>query len=59
MCGFNDDEEIIQRDMTPLAIKESENSVQTIICVMRGRFVSLFQFEPENDEISPLIDIVS
>ena len=38
MCEFNDYEEIIHRDMTPLAIKECEKNVQTIISVIRGRF---------------------
>ena len=37
MCGFNDCEEIIHRDMIPLAIKENEKNVQTIISVIRGR----------------------
>ena len=59
MCGFNDYKEIIHRDMIPLAIKESEKNVQTIISVIRGRFGNTFQFEPENDEISPLIYIAS
>ena len=59
MCGFNDYEEIIHHDMMPLAIKESENNVQTIISVIRGRFGRPFQFKPENDEISSLIDIAS
>ena len=45
--------------MIPLAIKEREKNVQTIISVIRGRFCNSFQFEPENDEISPLIDIAS
>ena len=59
MCGFNDYEEIIHRDMIPLAIKESENNIQAIISVIRGRFGSQFQFEPENDKFSLLIDIAS
>ena len=57
MCVFNDYEEIIHRDMIPLAIKESENSVQTIISRRKIRYP--LQSEPENDEISPLIDIAS
>ena len=59
MCRFNDYKEVIHRDMIPLAIKESEKSVQTIISVTRGRFGNPFQFEPENDETNPLIDIAS
>ena len=59
MCRFNDYKEIIHRDMIPLAIKESEKDVQTIISVIRGRFGNPFQFEPENDETSPLIYIAS
>ena len=59
MCGFNDYEEIIHCDMVPLAVKESEKNVQKIISVITGRFGNPFQFEPENDEISPLIDIAS
>ena len=59
MCGFYDYEEIIGRDMIPLAIKESEKNVQTIISVVRGRFNNPFQFEPENYETSPFIDIAS
>ena len=59
MCLFNDYEEVIHRDMIPLAIKESEKNVQSIISVIRGRFGNPFQFEPENDEISPLIGIAS
>ena len=34
MCGFNDYEEIIHHDMIPLAIKESEKDVQTIISIL-------------------------
>ena len=45
--------------MIPLAIKESEKNVETIISVIRGRFGNPFQFEPENDETSPLMDIAS
>ena len=59
MCGFNDYEEIIHRDMIPFAIKESEKNVQTITSVIRRRFGNPFQFEPANAEISPLIDIAS
>ena len=47
---FNDYEEIINRDMIHLAIKESEKNVQTIISVTGGRFGNPFQFEPENEE---------
>ena len=59
MCGFNAYEEIINCDMIPLAIKESEKNVPTIISVIRRRFSNPFQFEPENDDTSPLIDIAS
>ena len=59
MCGFNNYEEIIHREMIPLAIEESEKNVQTILPVTRGRFGNPFQFEPENDETSLLIDIAS
>ena len=59
MRGFNDYEEIIHHDMIPFAIKESEKNVQTIISVIRGGFDNPFQFEPENHEISPLIDTAS
>ena len=45
--------------MIPLAIKGSEKDVHTIISVIKGRFGNPFQFESENDEISPLIDIAS
>ena len=40
MCGFNDYEEIIHRDKIPLAIKESEKNVQTIIYVIKGRLIT-------------------
>ena len=59
MCGLNGYEEFIHRDMIPLAVKESEKNVQTMISVIRGRFGNPFQIEPENDETSPLIDIAS
>ena len=45
--------------MIPLTTEESEKIVQTIISVISGSFGNLFQFEPENDETSPLIDIAT
>ena len=59
ICGFIDHEEIIHHNMIPLAIKESESNAQTIISVIRRIFGSPFQIEPEDDEISQLIDIAS